>query len=276
MKKLLSLILVAVLCLSAVAVLAEEVAEPEAAEVETFVVANSFGDLQLTPPSGISMSTKRIGDVTTAYLGGEVDKIEVNWAGEHEELTVEDGKVQFGHAGHKYQEGVYWAYYSMWPSGDDAYYVTIGNNTFVHSKTGRIHTIYEVRENENFFRPGVASKATITWKRTVDKGWYPKTITEEYEEGEITKVTALYRNNKGKNLVHYVVTFDDGEDGVYTVTYGANDRYYNVSAKKDGETYINGSAKYKNRWVKKSTWKWADDAGLRSIKDFAVSPRVAE
>ena len=302
MKKLLSLLLVMVLCFSACAVFAEEAApeapvaeeavaeeaeaEAEVAEPEpeTITVAGSFADYELTVPAGVSVKTKRKGDITTVAFGGEIDSAEVNWAqeGEKEELTVENGIAKFSHAGHKVQEGISYSAtpscgYNWFTTGNNTYYVYIGNTTFIYARDGKLHTIKDKIENANFFRSGVASTATVTWKRTVDNNWYPQTIEETYEDGEITKVVAEYKNDKGKNLVHYVVTFDDGDDGVYTVTYGANDKYYGVSAKKDDVSYINGSAKYKNRWVNSSTYKWAPlDAGLRDIADFATTPRVAE
>ncbi len=102
-------------------------------------------------------------------------------------------------------------------------------------------------------------------------------VKEEYAEGPIASVTAQFRADRDRTMVHYAVEYRSESGFVYRVQYSPANARQNGWVLKDGEVlYRNGSGRYRDTtWVNVETWKFATDPYLESFASFDRSPRTA-
>ena len=111
MKKLISVILAFAMLSVCCAVFAEEAAETK--QVEFFLPA-TVAELELDelPVNDFpTIKTKRVHQITTVTVNGDLDRLTANWMGygeSPEEITMTDGVGQFSSEGHKYSVGTHW------------------------------------------------------------------------------------------------------------------------------------------------------------------------
>ena len=111
MKKLISVILVLALLSACCAAFAEEAA---VAEKINFFLPATLAELELDelPVNDFpTMKTKRVRQITTITVNGELDKLSANWMGYGEvpeEVEMKDGVGQISSEGHKYSVGTQW------------------------------------------------------------------------------------------------------------------------------------------------------------------------
>ena len=110
-KKLIAVILALALLGACCTALAE--GETEIKQIQFFLPATVDG-LQLDPLPVYdfpTMKTKRVSQITTVTVNGDLDRLTANWMGygeSPEEITMTDGVGQFSSEGHKYSVGTHW------------------------------------------------------------------------------------------------------------------------------------------------------------------------
>ena len=111
MKKLVSVILILALASACCAAFAEEAA---GSEKISFFLPDTVAELGLDelPVNDFpTMKTKKIHQITTITVNGELDKLSANWMGygeTSEEVVLTDGVGQISGEGHKYSVGTQW------------------------------------------------------------------------------------------------------------------------------------------------------------------------
>ena len=111
MKKLVSVILILALASACCAAFAEEAAGTEKISFFLPDTVAEMGLNELPVNDFPTMKTKKVHQITTITVNGELDKLSANWMGygeTSEEVVLTDGVGQISHEGHKYSVGTQW------------------------------------------------------------------------------------------------------------------------------------------------------------------------
>ena len=111
-------------------------------------------------------------------------------------------------------------------SGDDAFVAGKGPVSVGYGRSGRINYVLLNTETDYFLTGLPGAYTTIRYERCDNEpGWYVSSVETTYQKGDyIAAVQAEYRNDAVNSLGSYRVTYDDGRDGLYTITYAPNSR----------------------------------------------------
>jgi hypothetical protein len=150
--------------------------------------------------------------------------------------------------------------------GDDCYYLTVGNQTSLHGRSGKVYEV-KVAVDEDLFNTDLEFvNGTVTYKKNGNTGaWYIANATMNYSE--TSAVRALSAN--------YLPTYDLKLQG-YTVTINANGTTYRMDYNayggfETGSAY-NAAGSFKTKavtafdWVNTASWKYVRNFSLLSIK----------
>ena len=156
--------------------------------------------------------------------------------------------------------------YLNWNGGDDAYYLTVGNQTSLHGRNGKVYQV-SVAVDEDLFNTDMEFvNGTVTYKKNQNNGaWYPAKVTMNY--GDTSAVQSL--------SAEYLPTYDLALQG-YTVKIIADGTSYvlnyNAWGGFESADAYNGSGSYHSTgasafdWASTASWKYVRNFSLQSIK----------
>ena len=153
-------------------------------------------------------------------------------------------------------------------SGDDAYMVTVGNQTSIHGRDGVAHTVYARTDRDLFDTDMECSGTTLTWKKNGNTGvWYVDTVESTYENSFTAKISAHYLHDRGTSLVSYDITFIN-EGITYTVHYAPNGKQLRASADAPFGFFITAGSSTEWEWVNTATLAFETEGRLLPLREL--------
>ena len=155
-------------------------------------------------------------------------------------------------------------------SGDDAYMVTVGNQTSIHGRDGTAHTVYARTDRDLFETDMECSGTTLTWKKNGNTGvWYVDTVESTYENSFTAKIAAHYLHDQGTSLVSYDITFIN-EGITYTVHYAPNGKQLRATADAPFGFFVTAGSSCEWEWVNAATCTFETEGRLLPLRELFI------
>ncbi len=155
-------------------------------------------------------------------------------------------------------------------AGDDAYMVTVGNQTSVHGRDGAAHTVYARTDRDLFDTDMECGGTTLTWKKNGNTGvWYVDTVEATYENSFTAKIAAHYLHDQGTSLVSYDITFIN-EGVTYTVHYAPNGKQLRATADAPFGFFVTAGSSCEWEWVNAATCTFETEGRLLPLRELFI------
>ncbi len=155
--------------------------------------------------------------------------------------------------------------YANWNGGDDAYYLTVGNQTSLHGRSGKVYQV-SVAVDEDLFNTDMGFvNGTVTYKKNGNNGaWYPAKVTMNYDDtSAVRSLSADYLPTYNLGLQGYTVTIS-ANGTTYVLNYNAWGGFESADAYNGSGTYHSTGARAFD-WANKSNWKYVRNFSLLSL-----------
>ena len=155
--------------------------------------------------------------------------------------------------------------YRNWNGGDDAYYLTVGNQTSLHGRSGKVYQV-SVAVDEDLFNTDMGFvNGTVTYKKNGNNGaWYPAKVTMNYDDtSAVRSLSADYLPTYNLGLQGYTVTIS-ANGTTYVLNYNAWGGFESADAYNGSGTYHSTGARAFD-WANKSNWKYVRNFSLLSL-----------
>ncbi len=150
--------------------------------------------------------------------------------------------------------------------GDDTYYLTVGNQTSVHGRSGKVYQV-NVAVDEDLFNTDLEFvSGTVTYKKNGNTGaWYIANVAMNYSEtSAVRSLSATYLPTYDLKLQGYTVTIN-ANGTTYVMDYNAWGGFekgdaYNAA----GSYHTTGASAFD--WANTASWKYVRNFSLLSVK----------
>ena len=148
----------------------------------------------------------------------------------------------------------------------------------VKATTTDLQEIHKIKKYSTVKQEKTDKEGVYNYYHLASKTYpYLDTVTEVYPDGDVASVSAQFRNDKNKTLIHYTIEYRDGTDNLYRIQYSPWNSLQKGWYVKNGEAvYQNGSGRYfNNTWVRLANAKLVKNSDLATFASFANPPRSA-